>query len=344
MSYRIAISPDFAVEARGQFEQVLESELGHRADLSFTVLPAAADKVIPAGVLNDFDGLFLLAYRATAESLRGVERLAVVARWGVGFDNVDLAACTQAGVVVAITPGGVRRSVAESVVTLVFALGMRLQDQDRVVREGQWRGALPRYGQCVHDRVLGLLGCGNIGGEIFRMCRSLGFRRMIAHDPFLRPGQAAELGVESVSLEELFRESDYVSVNCPLNDETRGLVNAQWLRLMRPSAYLINTARGPIVNQADLGVALREGWIAGAGLDVFEVEPLPAGDPIRTCPNVIFAPHGLCWTEELVRDNSRQMFDNTLAVLRGEAPAYPVNRDVLASPAFRAKLDRLRRV
>lgn len=338
MSFRIAISPDFATEARGQFERVLEKELGGRADLQFTVLPVSVDKVIPAGVLNDFDALFLLAYRVTEESLRGVSRLAVVARWGVGYDNVDTAACTRAGVVLAITPGGVRRSVAESVVTLIFALGMRLIDQDRVVREGKWRGALPRYGQCVQDRVLGLLGCGNIGGEIFRMCRSLGFRRMIAYDPYLTAAAASELGVESVAMEELFAESDYLSVNCPLNDETRGIVNAKWLRTMKPSSYLINTARGPIVHQADLGVALREGWIAGAGLDVFEVEPLPAADPIRDCPNVIFAPHGLCWTEELVRDNSRQMFDNALAVLRGEAPAYPVNRDVLTTPTFQAKL------
>jgi phosphoglycerate dehydrogenase-like enzyme len=342
MPHRIAISPDFAVEARGQFERVLERELGGRADLTFHVLPVTPDKIIPAGVLNDYDALFLLAYRVTEETLKGVDRLAVVARWGVGYDNVDTAACTKAGVVLAITPGGVRRSVAESVVTFIFALGLRLIDQDRVVREGKWRGALPRYGQCVQDRVLGLLGCGNIGGEIFRMCRSLGFRRMIAHDPYLTPAQAADLGVESVSMEELFAQSDYLSVNCPLNDETRGLVNAKWLRTMKPSAYLINTARGPIVNQADLALALREGWIAGAGLDVFEVEPLPAADPIRDCPNVIFAPHGLCWTEEMVRDNSRQMFDNALAVLRGEAPLFPVNRDVLDTPAFQAKLQRYR--
>jgi phosphoglycerate dehydrogenase-like enzyme len=294
--------------------------------------------VIPAGVLNDYDALFLLAYRLTEESLRGVDRLAIVARWGVGYDNVDTAACTRAGVVLAITPGGVRRSVAESVITFIFGLGMRLLDQDRAVRSGGWRGELPRYGQCVQDRVLGLLGCGNIGREIFRMSRSLGFRRLIAYDPYLRPEQAAEMGVESVSMEELFGESDYLSVNCPLNDETRGIVNAQWLRKMKPGAYLINTARGPIVNQADLGVALREGWIAGAGLDVFEQEPLPKDDPIRDCPNLILAPHALCWTEELVRDNSREMFANTLAVLGGEAPLHPVNREVLTAPRFLEKL------
>ena len=340
MPFRIAISPDFASEARGQFEPVLESELGGIADLSWEVLPPAANKVIPAGALVGFDALFLLAYRATAQSLAGADQLAVIARWGVGYDNVDLAACTEAGVVVAITPGGVRRSVAESVVTFIFALGMRLIDQDRVVRDGQWRGALPRFGQCVEGRVLGLLGCGNIGQEIFRMCRSLGFARLIAHDPFLTPEQAVQLGVESVSMDELFRQSDYLSVNCPLNDDTRGLVNAAWLKRMKPSAYLINTARGPIVHQADLAHALHQRWIAGAGLDVFEVEPLPAADPLRECPNVIFAPHGLCWTEELVRDNSRQMFQNALAVRQGQPPLYPVNRDVLTSPAFLNKLRR----
>lgn len=336
MPFRIAISPDFAVEARGQFEPVLEKELGGIDDLTWDVLPTAPDRIVPAGSLAGYDALFLLAYRATAASLQGADRLSIIARWGVGYDNVDLAACTEAGVVVAITPGGVRRSVAESVVTFIFALGMRLLDQDRVVRSGGWRGELPRFGQCVEGRVLGLLGCGNIGQEIFRMCRSLGFSRLIAHDPFLKPGD----GIESVTMDELFRQSDYVSVNCPLNDDTRGLVNAAWLKRMKPSAYLINTARGPIVNQADLAHALHQGWIAGAGLDVFEVEPLPAADPLRDAPNVIFAPHGLCWTEELVRDNSRQMFQNALAVRKGQAPPYPVNRDVLTSPLFLAKLER----
>jgi len=340
MPFRIAISPDFAVEARGQFEAVLAKELGGDPGLEFHVLAHQPDKIIPAGALAGFDALFLLAYRITAESLTGAGRLAIVARWGVGYDNVDLAACTRAGVVVGITPGGVRRSVAESVVTFVFALGMRLLDQDRAVRSGGWRGELPRYGQCVQDRVLGLLGCGNIGQEVARMCRSLGFRRLIAHDPFLTPEAAREHGLEAVTLDELFSESDYLSVNCPLTAETRGMVNAGLLRRMKPSAYLINTARGPIVNQADLTRALKEGWIAGAGLDVFEQEPLPLDDPLREAPNVIFAPHGLCWTEELVRDNSRQMFENALAIRQGRPPLYPVNREVLAEPAFLAKLER----
>jgi phosphoglycerate dehydrogenase-like enzyme len=305
--FRIAISPDFARDVRGQFEPVLEKELGGLPGLEWTVLPELPpDKVIPAGMLTGYDALFALAPRVTATSLEGADRLAIVARWGVGYDNVDVAACTAADVVLAITPNGVRRSVAESVVCFIFALGMRLPEQQRTVAQGQWRAELPRFGQCVEDRVLGLLGCGNIGREITRMCGSLGFRRIISYDPFYQGG-----GVELVSLEELFAESDYLSVNCPLTEETRGLVNAHWLRRMKPNAYLINTARGPIVNQADLAIALNEGWIAGAGLDVFEVEPLPEDE-------------------------------NVLAVRRGEAPPYPVNREVLQRPGFLKKLERYR--
>lgn len=336
--FRIAISSDFARDVRGKFEPVLEKELGGISGLEWTVIPElTTGEEAPAGILADYDALFALAPRITAASLHGAERLAIIARWGVGYDNVDIPACTAADVVVAITPNGVRRSVAESVVCFIFALGMRLPEQQQTVAQGQWRANLPRFGQCVEDRVLGLLGCGNIGREIVRMCGAMGFRRIIAHDPFYTGGD-----VELVSLEELFTESDYVSVNCPLNDQTRGMVNAHWLRQMKPTAYLINTARGPIVNQKDLTVALNEGWIAGAGLDVFEVEPLPMDDPIRQCPNTILTPHGLCWTEEIIRDNSRNMFENTLAVMRGQAPPYPVNRDVLQRPGFLKKLERYR--
>jgi phosphoglycerate dehydrogenase-like enzyme len=146
--------------------------------------------------------------------------------------------------------------------------------------------------------------------------------------------------VELVSLENLARESDFLCVHCSLSASTKGLVNRELLRLMKPTAFLINTARGPIVNEPDLVEALREGWIAGAGLDVFEVEPLPPNAAIRTCPNVIFAPHGLAWTEELARDNSLEACGNLLAVSQGKLPGGIVNWQVLENPLFQNKLNK----
>src|SRR5690606_23059073 len=137
------------------------------------------------------------------------------------------------------------------------------------------------------------------------------------------------LGVEMVSKEELFAASDFLAINCLLNSETRGSVGAGELRCMKPGAYLINTARGPIVQEQALIQALQEGWIAGAGLDVFEQEPLPAGSPLREMENVVLTPHGLAWTEEIVRDNGREACENILAIARGEVPAAIVNKDVL---------------
>ena len=202
---------------------------------------------------------------------------------------------------------------------------------------------MPALGRNLKGRTLGSLGCGNIAGELFRMSCSLGFGRMIAHDPFVTPGQAMLLGVDLVTLEELFDQSDFLSINIPLSEATRGLVGRQLLSRMKPTAYLINTARGPIVNEAELIEVLDQRIIAGAGLDVFEQEPLPASSKLRELDNVILAPHGLAWTEELARDNSMEACDNILALASGQIPAPVVNREVLSHPAFLSKLEQFRR-
>jgi phosphoglycerate dehydrogenase-like enzyme len=155
--------------------------------------------------------------------------------------------------------------------------------------------------------------------------------------------QAAALGVELLPMDEVLAASDFLAVNCFLSAATRGLIGAEQLRKMKPTAYLINTARGPIVNEADLAVALSERWIAGAGLDVFEREPLPADSPLRELDSVILTPHALAWTEELAHDNGAEACDNILAIARGEVPDTIVNREVINRPGFQAKLARYRR-
>jgi phosphoglycerate dehydrogenase-like enzyme len=164
--------------------------------------------------------------------------------------------------------------------------------------------------------------------------------RFIAHDPYVDPKVAGELGVRLVDLETLFREADFLSVSCPLNDETRYIVNAERLALMKPTAYVINTARGPVVDERALVEALRSGQIAGAGLDVFESEPYPADHPINRLDNVLLTPHALCWTDQCFAGIGAADVAAVFEVMRGRVPRGIVNREIVDNSAWRAKLDR----
>jgi phosphoglycerate dehydrogenase-like enzyme len=340
--FRVGITPDFYVDAKGRFEWVLDSKLKGSPGLEYSPMPPQPGKLATAAALNEFDAIFALGLKITPESLQGVDRLALVARWGVGYDMIDVPALTEAGIALAITPEAVKRPVAEAILTLILALSKDLLEQDRTVRAGKWRGGLRRLGVGLQGKVLGSVGCGNIARELFRLAQSLGFGRFIAYDPYVPPQAAAELGIELAPLDEVFRVSDYVTVNTLLNATTRGMISDPQFRLMKPTAFFINTARGPIVDQNSLTRALQERWIAGAGLDVFEKEPLDAADPLLELDNVILSPHGLAWTEEIVRDNGLEACEHILSVARGEAPGGLVNREVLDRPLFQRKLERYR--
>jgi phosphoglycerate dehydrogenase-like enzyme len=191
-------------------------------------------------------------------------------------------------------------------------------------------------GMGLTGRTLGLVGVGNIGAEVFRLAQPFEMKHL-AYDPALRPGQLEGLGVELVgSLDELMRRSDFVSVNCPLNAQTRGLIGAREIGLMKPTAFLINPARGPIVQERALYEALAARRIAGAGLDVFEVEPTPKDNPILALDNVIVTPHGLCFTDECFTGIARNTFEAVRALADGRAPRYMVNPEALAHPALAA--------
>jgi len=221
---------------------------------------------------------------------------------------------------------------------LMLAVAKNLRIQDEITRAGKWRGDLPRMGVNLRGRVLGSVGCGNIGKEMFRLAKPFGFSRLIAYDPFLTQAQVDGIGVELVSLDTVMAESDFVTVNAFLNEKTTGLIGERQLRQMKRNAYFINTARGPIVDQAALIRRLQDRAIAGAGIDVFENEPPPKDCPLFQLYNVILTPHALPWTEEIARDNSLEACDNMLAVSRGEVPPGLVNKAVLDNPLFKAKL------
>jgi phosphoglycerate dehydrogenase-like enzyme len=294
---------------------------------------------IRAEQLADFDALILLAHRFAPESVPKSGRLAVVARFGVGYDTVDVPACSKAGIALVITPDGVRRPVAVSIITLMLALTGKLMIKDRLTREAAagFAKRSDHMGVGLVGRTLGSIGIGNIGAEMFRMAKPFDMK-FIAHDPFADKKVADELGIRLVSLEDVFREADIVSVSCPLSPQTHHLVNAERLSLMKPTAFFINTARGPIVDQKALTRVLQERKIAGAGLDVLEQEPPDQGDPILKLDNVILTPHALCWTDQCFAGNGAADVKAVLEVQHGREPRGIVNRDVLKHPDWQRRL------
>jgi len=336
--YRVALSGDFLKADGSPVFPDFDLEPLRRAPGVEVAYLASIDPV-RAEQLTDFDALILLTQRFTQDSIPANGRLAVVARFGVGYDTVDVDACTSAGIALVITPDGVRRPVAVSIITLMLALTGKLMIKDALTREGPpgfaRRGE--HMGLGLVGRVLGSVGIGNIGAELFRLARPLDMR-FIAHDPYADAKVAGELGIELVSLEEVFRRADVVSINCPLTPQTRHLVNAESLALMKPTAYLINTARGPIVDQQALVAVLKERRIAGAGLDVLTQEPPDADDPILKLDNVILGPHALCWTDQCFAGNGAADVKAVLDVQHGRTPRLVVNRAVLDSERWRARM------
>jgi D-3-phosphoglycerate dehydrogenase len=287
------------------------------------------DKTIAPASLEGFDALILLGNRFGGGSVPADGRLRLIARFGVGYDTVDVAACTEAGIALSITPDGVRRPVAVAILTLLFALAGKLFIKDALTREGPagYARRSDHMGVGLIGRTLASVGIGNIGAELFRLAAPLGMR-FIAHDPFASPETARQLGIELVDLETVFRQGDFVSINCPLTPDTRHLVNAARLALMKPTAFLINTARGPIVDQAALTRVLQDRRIAGAGLDVQEVEPPDPDDPLLRLDNVILAPHALCWTDQCFAGIGASAVRSVLDVAAGHLPRGLVNAGV----------------
>jgi len=253
-------------------------------------------------------------------------RLKVISQMAVGYDNIDVAACSARGIKVGNTPGVLTETTADLAFALLMATARRIPEGDRAVRSGQWRTWSPLYmaGQDVHHATLGIVGMGRIGYEMAR--RATGFQMRILYTD-QRPNPAAEkdFGAKRVELTELLRESDFVSLHTPLLPETTRLIGAKELRLMKPTAILINTSRGPVVDQAALYEALRDGVIAAAGLDVFEVEPVPLDEPLLKLENVVVLPH--IGSASIATRTKMAVIaaDNLIAGLKGEPLPFPVN-------------------
>jgi phosphoglycerate dehydrogenase-like enzyme len=287
--------------------------------IEWEFLPEAVDEITP-DIMARYDGLYVNGPRVTAASVaRSDLRVRIVARHGVGYDSVDVPALASRGVVATNTPVAVRRPVAVAALTFILALAGRLIEKDRLTRTGRWNERTGWMGLGLTTRTLGVVGAGGIGRELLALARPFGWK-MLAADPYVDPAAVAVLGAELVTMEQLLRSSDFVVATVLLNAQTRHLMNAQRFAQMKRSAFFINLSRGPIADEAALIAALRSGAIAGAGLDVFEQEPVAADNPLLTMDNVLLTPHALCWTDECFDAIAREGLGCIVDFANGRVP------------------------
>ena len=298
----------------------------------------AADDLADVDVLVTSTG----ETKITGESLGRSDRLALIARAGAGYDDVDIAACTSNNVAVAIASDAVRRPTAVAALTLMLAVTTRLIPKHHITLKGSkdWARLQEYQSTDLREKTLGLVGLGSIGSEVARLVSPLGMR-IIAHDPAVTPQAAAAVGAELVSFDSLLKDADIVSLHVPLADATRNLMNAQRFGLMKPTAFLINTSRGRVVDQKALAECLRTKRIAGAGLDVLEKEPPDDNDPILSLDNVVLSAHALNWTDNLDAKLAETNIGTIRSLIQQRDPSGVVNGEVLRSTVWRKKLSRL---
>lgn len=265
----------------------------------------------------------------TKEMMAQAPALEVVGRPGAGVDSVDLEGATAQGVIVVYTPEGPTESTAEHAVALLLALAKQVRWGDYHIRRTGFKERRSRLGVEVLGKTLGIVGLGRIGRRVAEICgRGLGMR-VIGYDPYISPEIVAPLGMElRRDLESVLREADFLTIHTPLTPQTQKLIGAAELALLKPTAYLINTSRGSVVDEAALIEALRVRRIAGAGLDVFEAEPIPVPHPLFELDNVVLTPHIASYTEDGLRKMGVTVVQEVLSVLRGERPRFVANPEI----------------
>lgn len=321
-----------------------------RYDLGYEVDALAKltdiDVELVTGLVSNADELVDLAKNADAlvvssreavsrEAIEQLDRCQVIVRMSVGIDNVDLDAATDHGIVVSHCPDYCTNEVADHALALILALNRRIVEVNEDIHKGAWversyhtqkilRGPMPP----LRELTLGIVGLGRIGQAVARRATPFGLR-LIASDPYLDPALAEAAGVELVSLDELAAQADIITLHTPLTSETRGMIDSAFFDKVKPSAVLVNTARGPIVDMADLAAALSDGRLAAAALDVTNPEPLPANSPLYTLPNLILTPHDAYYSERSRAQVRVDTLNAALTVLRGSMPRVVANPAVI---------------
>jgi D-3-phosphoglycerate dehydrogenase len=306
------------------FERTMLREAGHELAYEGEVRDPAALRELA----RDADGVINCYSLLRRDVIEGLERCRIIARYGVGIDTIDLTAATERGIVVTNVPDYCVDEVSNHAIALLLALARRLPKLQRATGAGRWQPTDAKPVRRLSGQTLGLVGFGRIAREVARKAQAFGLR-ILATDPLVDGETMAAAGVERVELDDLLAEADLVSLHAPLVDETRHLIDKRTLALMQPTAYLVNTSRGGLVDTAALRRALSEGRLAGAGLDVLESEPPGEEEPLLSLENVIVTPHTSFYSEESLIEMRRKCTEQVIAVLAGRRPDYPVNPEVL---------------
>ena len=318
---KVLITTPF-VEAGDRVQRRLE-EAGYEVAISYARAERTEDEMID--LLRGVEGVVAATDPFTARVLEALPQLKIIARAGVGYDSIDVAAATARGVVITTNPGVNRHAVSEYTFALMLACSRRLGESLSEVKKGGWSQF---EGIDLAGRTLGIVGLGTIGKEVAQRARAFEMR-ILAYDVYQDPQFAEEHEVTYVALEQLLRESDFVTLHAFLDARTKHLINAETLAMMKPEAYLINTARGGLVDEAALIAALEAKQIAGAALDVYEREPLGTNSPLRGLENVYLSPHMAGSSSDATKQSALLAAENVMRVLRGERPYYAVNPSVL---------------
>jgi D-3-phosphoglycerate dehydrogenase len=279
-------------------------------------------------VARDADGLLVTYAKITSAIISNLNNCRAIGRFGIGVDNIDIDAATEAGIVVTYVPDYCVDEVSDHAMALLVSLARKIPFSNTLVQNGRWEMPAVVPMNRLRGRKLGLAGFGKIPQAIVPKARAFGLDIMI-FDPYVSDQVVADLGVTNVDFDTLLSQSDYISIHAPLTPETENLFNAEAFRKMKNSAMIINTARGPLVSDADLAEALDKGEIAGAGLDVVPVEPLPKDSPLLGRDNVILTPHTGFYSVEALVDLQSKAARDVGSVLKGERPVYPINPQVL---------------
>jgi D-3-phosphoglycerate dehydrogenase len=283
------------------------------------------ERVLAQPLLGEAEVILVELAPITARVLERAQSCVLVGRYGVGVDNVDVEAASAAGIWVANVPSYATDTVADHAVLLLLALARELRPYTERIRADGWRTAHdPFMPVALEGRVLGLVGWGNIGKAVGRRAQAMGLQ-VWAVDPYVSPEEMAAAGVRSSELSDLLERCDFLSLHCPLTPETRHMINKETLQMLREGVIIVNTARGDLIDLLDLELALEAGYIRGAGLDVFDNEPLPPGHVLRTHPRVIATPHMAYLSDSSVIALRTGVARNAAAALRGLAPLHPVN-------------------